>query len=191
MPSIRHTAARDGNQPSRGSGNEFATVTGRLRLAPEFVQPGLDDSSVFPIRVVLADDHLLMRRSLRLLLDGEEGLEVVAEAEDLASALRAVRARRPDVLVLDLRLPGDSASETIAKLCERAPDTQIVVATMHESPVYAEHALACGALGFVHKELADSELVQAVRAAARGLKYVSPRVAGRVELSAACSPTTT
>ena len=139
---------------------------------------------------MLADDHALMRRSLRLLLDGEDGVEVVAEAEDLASALRAVRLQKPDVLVLDLRLPGESDSETIATLHERAPETQIVVATMHDSPVYAEHALACGALGFVHKELADSELPQAVRAAAQGLKYVSPRVADRVELYATSSAAT-
>jgi len=189
MPTIHRTPEPDSDQPSRESDGEFAIITGRLRLAPNVVETGLEDSSQSPIRVVLADDHVLMRRSLRLLLDGEDGVEVVAEAEDLASALRAVRARKPDVLVLDLRLPGDSGIDTIATLHERAPDTQIVVATMHESPVYAEHALACGALGFVHKELADSELAHAVRAAARGSKYVSPRVAGRVALYATCSPT--
>lgn len=142
-----------------------------------------------PIRVVLVDDHALMRRSLRLLLDGEDGVEVVAEADDLASALREVRAWKPDVLVLDLRLPGDPGNAAIATLHERAPAVQIVVATMHESPIYAQHALACGALGFVHKELADSELAQAVRAAARGDRYVSPSVAGRLELHTASSLT--
>ncbi len=188
MPTVHRPPEPDSDRPQRESASEFAIITGRLRLAPDFVETGLGDSSQSPIRVVLADDHGLMRRSLRLLLDGEDGVEVVAEAKDLASALRAVRAQRPDVLVLDLRLPGNSGIETITTLHERAPDTQIVVATMHESPVYAEHALACGALGFVHKELADSELVEAVRAAAGGLKYVSPRVAGRVELYATCSP---
>jgi DNA-binding NarL/FixJ family response regulator len=173
-----------GNPPPRDSGGEFTIITGRLRLAPDFVETGSEHSSRSPIRVVLADDHVFMRRGLRLLLDGEDGVEVVAEAEDLASALGAVRAHKPDVLVLDLRLPGDSHTRPIAMLHARAPDTQIVVATMHESPVYAQHALACGAVGFVHKELADSELVQAVRAAAAGSRYVSPRVASRVELYA-------
>ena len=181
MPTIHRTPTQDSDQQSREGAGELAIITGRLRLAPELPETGSGDSSRSPIRVVLADDHVLMRRSLRLLLDGEDGVEVVAEAEDLASALGAVRAHRPDVLVLDLGLPADSGSETIATLHGRAPETKIVVATMHESPVYAEHALACGALGFVHKELADSELAQAVRAAAQGVMYVSPRVAGRVE----------
>jgi two-component system response regulator NreC len=180
------TTTHDGNQPSRESGRAFAIITGRMRLAPDLVETDLEDSSRSAIRVVLADDHELMRSSLRLLLDGEGGLEVIAEANDLASVLGAVRAHKPDVLVLDLRLPGDAHNDTIATLREQAPDTQIVVATMHDSPVYAQHALACGALGLVHKELADRELPDAIRAAAQGLKYVSPRVADRVELDAAC-----
>ncbi len=180
MSTIDCTPTDAGHQPSRESGRAFAIITGRPRLAPEFVEAGLMDSARSAIRVVLADDHELMRRSLRLLLDGEGGLEVVAEAKDLASAVRAVRTQKPDVLVLDLRLPGDPGNDTIATLREQAPDTQIVVATMHESPVYAQHALACGALGLVHKDLADRELAQAIRAAAQGLKFVSPSVAGRV-----------
>jgi two-component system response regulator NreC len=190
MPTIDLTPTLDSDEPSRERGGEFAMITGRLQLAPDPVETGSEDSSQSPIRVVVADDHVLMRHSLRLLLDAEDGVEVVAEAEDLASALRAVRSHRPDVLVLDLRLPGEPANETIATLHEQAPETHIVVATMHESRVYAEHALACGALGFVHKELADTELAEAVRAAAQGLKYVSPSVADRVELEPTCLPTT-
>jgi two-component system, NarL family, response regulator NreC len=84
------------------------------------------------------------------------------------------------VLVLDLRIQGAS-NEAIGELRERAPETQLVVLTMSDSPVFAQHALACGALGFVLKELADGELPQAVRAAASGSEYVSPRVAPRLE----------
>ncbi len=152
-----------------------------LRLAPS---PAGTASVVFaasPIRVVLADDHALMRRSLRLLLDGEEGIEVIAEADELASAVRHVHDHQPRVLVLDLRMPGGSSVETIGKLRERVPDTQIVVLTMEDNPVFAQRALASGALGFVLKELADSELPQAVRAAASGEEYVSPRVADRLD----------
>src|ERR1035438_478609 len=105
MPTIDRTPTQDSDQPPRESAGEFAIITGRLRLAPEPVETGSEDSAQSAIRVVLADDHALMRRSLRMLLDGEDGVEVVAEAEDLASALRAVRAQKPDVLVLDLRLP--------------------------------------------------------------------------------------
>jgi two-component system, NarL family, response regulator NreC len=133
------------------------------------------------IRVILADDHSLMRRGLRLLLDCEDGVEVIAEAVDLASVVRLVHSRRPHVLVLDLSMPDGSSIETIGKLRERVPATQIVVLTMDDSPVFAQRAFAAGALGFVLKDLADGDLSQAVRAAARGEEYVSPRVAVRLD----------
>lgn len=156
-------------------------MAAHLQLAPALTETDAEVSAVSPVRVVLADDHALMRHSLRLLLEGEEGMEVIAEAGDLASALRHVDREKPHVLVLDLRIPGGSSIETIGRLRERAPDTQIVVLTMKDSPVFAQHALSSGALGFVLKELADSELPQAVRAAASGQAYISPRVAGRLD----------
>jgi two-component system response regulator NreC len=134
-----------------------------------------------PIRVVLADDHAMMRRSLRLLMDDEEDVEVVAEADDLVAVARHVRGHEPHVLVLDLGMPGGSTIETIGRLRERSPDTQIVVMTMEENPVFAQRAFAAGALGFVAKDRADSELPQAVRAAACGEEFVSPRVAARLD----------
>jgi len=152
-----------------------------LHLAPSPTETDLNPALPSPIRVVLADDHILMRRSLRLLLDGEEGIEVIAEADNLASAVRHVHGHKPHVLVLDLRMPGGSSIETISKLRERAPDTQVVVLTMEDNPVFAQRALASGALGFVLKEVADGELPQAVCAAARGEEYVSPRVAARLD----------
>ena len=153
-----------------------------LRLAPTLSETGLDRSERSPIRVVLADDHPLVRRSLRALLEGEEGVDVVGEAGELASVERHVRSHRPDVLVLDPRLPdGSNVVETIGKLRGRAPDTQVVVLSMSDSAGFGQQALASGALGFVLKEHADSELPQAVRAAARGAEYVSPRVAPRLE----------
>jgi two-component system response regulator NreC len=134
-----------------------------------------------PIRVVLADDHAMVRHSLRLLLDGEQDLEVIAEADDLAGVARHVQGHAPHVLVLDLRMPGGSSIEAISRLRERAPETQIVVMTMEENPVFAKRAFAAGAVGFVAKDLADGELAQAVRAAARGEVFVSPRVALRLD----------
>jgi two-component system, NarL family, response regulator NreC len=133
-----------------------------------------------PIRVVLAEDHALLRSSLRALLDAEEGVEVVAEADDLESAARHVAAA-PLVLVLDLGMLDGSAREGIGKLRARAPGTQVVLLTMDESPVVAQYVLAGGALGFVLKDRADEELALAVRAAARGEEYVSPRVAARLD----------
>ncbi|MFI4984572.1 MAG: response regulator [Solirubrobacterales bacterium] len=152
-----------------------------LHLAPALTETDPVVSAPSPIRVVLADDHALMLRSLRLLLEGENDVDVIAEADDLTSVEHHVHGQSPHVLVLDLRLSGGSSMEMIGRLREQAPDTQIVVLTMKDNPVFAEHALASGALGFVLKELADSELPQAVRAAARGEEYVSPRVAARLD----------
>jgi two-component system response regulator NreC len=133
------------------------------------------------IGVVLADHHALMRGSLRLLLDGEEGVEVIAEASDLASVERHLQDDQPHVLILDLSMPDGSSIEAIGKLRERVPETQIVALTMEDNPVFAQRALAAGALGFVLKDLADDELPQAVRAAARGEQYISPRMAPRLD----------
>ncbi len=137
------------------------------------------------IRVLLADDHALMRRILRLLLNGEEDMEVIAEANDLAAVTRHVHAHEPHVLVLDLSMPDGSSIEAISRLREQAPDTQIVVMTMKENPVFALRAFASGAVGFVAKDLADGELPQAIRAAVRREEFTSPRVAQRLQASRA------
>jgi two-component system, NarL family, response regulator NreC len=163
----------------RASVTNMAT---HLHLAPAADQHETKTAAAEqPIRVVLADDHAMMRRSLRLLMDGEDGVEVVAEADDLASVARHLQSHVPHVLVLDLRMPGGSTIEAIGQLRERAPDTQIVVMTMEENPVFAQRAFAAGALGFVAKDRADGELSKAVRAAGRGEEFVSPRVAVRLD----------
>ena len=156
-----------------------------LRLAPS---PSTDasNSDTKPlaspaIRVILADDHALMRRSLRLLLDSEADLEVIAEADELPLVVRHVHGQRPHVLVLDLSIPGGSGVEAIAGLREGVPETQVVVLTMEENPVYAQRALNAGALGYVLKIHADEELAAAVRAAARGVEHISPVVAARLQ----------
>jgi two-component system response regulator NreC len=134
-----------------------------------------------PISVALADNHALMRRSLRLLLDGEQDIEVILEASDLASVVSYVQDNPPHVLILDLSMPNGSSVEAIGQLRERVPETQIVALTMDHNPMFAQRALAAGALGFVVKDLADDELPQAVRAAARGEEYISPRMAPRLD----------
>jgi two-component system response regulator NreC len=132
------------------------------------------------IRIVLADDHAVVRRGLRLILDGEPGFEVVAEAGDVDGARRYVRGHHPAVLVLDLNMPGDSSLEAIPAIRAESPDTQIVVLTMQDEPQYARQALANGALGYVLKEAADAELVEAVLRAAVGEGYLNPRLGARV-----------
>ena len=132
------------------------------------------------IRVVIADDHAVVRRGLRQVLDAEEGFEVVAEASDLDGARRYVRGHHPDVLVLDLNMPGGSSLDGIPEIRAECPGTQIVVLTMQDEPAYARHALGAGALGYVLKESAESELVEAIRRAAAGDTYLNPRLGARV-----------
>lgn len=134
-----------------------------------------------PIRIVLADDHRVVRTGLGLLLEAEDTLEVVAEAGDVDSALRAVLGHKPDVLVLDLNMPGTQTSlEALPLIRERSAQTATVVLTMQEDPEYARSALRAGALGYVLKEAADTELVEAVRRAADGRTYLNPSLGARL-----------
>jgi len=128
------------------------------------------------VRIVLADDHAVVRGGLRLLLENEPDLEVVAEANDAESARRYVRGHHPDVLVLDLSMPGGSGLETITGIREESPATQIVVLTAHREPALAQQALGAGALGYVLKDAAIYELVEAVRGVAAGESFLDPRL---------------
>jgi two-component system response regulator NreC len=138
----------------------------------------LSDQSV--VRIVIADDHSVVRRGLRQLLEGEDGIEIVAEAEDIDGARRYVLGHKPDVLVLDLNMPGGSTLEAIPQIRTESPNTQIVILTMQNEPAYAREALASGVLGYVLKEAADTELLEAVRRAAAGDTYLNPRLGARV-----------
>ena len=132
------------------------------------------------IKIVLVDDHEVVRSGLRMLLDAEQGFEVVAEAGDLESARRYVRAHRPRVLVLDLNMPEGSSLPLIPELREQSPDTAVVVLTMQNDPAFAREAMRSGALGYVLKQSAGTELVDAVRAAAEGETYLNPRLGAQV-----------
>jgi two-component system response regulator NreC len=138
------------------------------------------DAPANTVRLVLADDHAVVRSGLRMLLDSEPDFEVVAEASDIESAKRYVRGHHPTVLVLDLNMPGGSSLEAIPVIREESPDTQIVVLTMQQEPAFAREALGNGALGYVLKEAADEELVEAVRRAAVGENYLNPKLGARM-----------
>jgi two-component system response regulator NreC len=131
-------------------------------------------------RIVLADDHAVVRSGLRFVLEAEDGLEVIAEAGTVEETLRKVRAIRPDVLVLDLNLGSESSLEQIPTLRADAPETAIVVLTMQNEPAFARQALQAGAAAYVLKEAADDELVEAVRAAASGGTYLNPALGARL-----------
>lgn len=153
----------------------------RLHLAPTLGRTDQDPSPARSIRVVLGDDHALIRRGVRLLLEAEPGFEVVAEAEDLNAVVRHVRAERPHVLVLDLGMPDGSSIDVIRKLHAEMRGTAIVVLTMEDAPVSAAQALDAGAIGYALKDSAEVELPEAVRSAARGEEYLSPRLTEQIE----------
>lgn len=154
----------------------FSLMSAHLQLAAA-PDPRGSSRPAFPIQVVLADDHVVMRRSLRLLLDGQQDVEVVAEAADLSAVVRHVHGHTPHVLVLDLQMPNGSSIDTIGRLRDQVPETEIVVLTMEASPLFAQQALDGGAVGFVLKDRADTELPAAIRSAAAGREYISPQVA--------------
>jgi two-component system response regulator NreC len=131
-------------------------------------------------RIVLADDHAVVRSGLRFVLEAEDGLEVIAEAGTVEETLRKVRAIRPDVLVLDLNMGNESSLEQIPQLRADAPHTAIVVLTMQNEPAFARQALQAGAAAYVLKEAADDELVEAVRTAATGGTYLNPVLGARL-----------
>jgi two-component system response regulator NreC len=130
--------------------------------------------------IVLADDHTVVRHGLRLLLERDGDTEVVAEAADAESALRYVRGHKPDVLVLDLNMPGRDSLEIIPEVADVSPSTRVVVLTMQSEPSFARAALRAGAAGYVLKDAADEILVQAIESARADRTYVDPTVGARL-----------
>jgi len=133
-----------------------------------------------PITILLADDHQVVRAGLRLLLEAEDDFQVVSEAGDVASTERRVAAHRPDVLVLDVHMPDGSSIPAIPRIRESTPETRVVVLTMQDDPELAREALRAGATGFVLKDAAEADLIQAVRLAAAGRTYLDPELAARL-----------
>lgn len=130
------------------------------------------------ISVVLADDHNVIRAGLRSMLEGEEDLRVIGEAADAPTAAKLVKDRLPDVLVLDLQMPGADPGTDIQRLREDAPDTAIVVLTMQSDPRRARTLLRAGAAGYVLKQAAERKLTEAIRIAAAGGSYIDPELGG-------------
>jgi two-component system, NarL family, response regulator NreC len=132
------------------------------------------------ITIVLADDHAVVRSGLRMLLEAESDIEVVAEAGDVDAARRYTLGYKPTVLVLDLNMPGGSSLEAIPEIAHASPGTSVVVLTMQEDPAFAREALRAGARGYVLKHSAGAELVQAIRAAAGGGTWLNPDLGARM-----------
>ncbi|HEV2857811.1 MAG TPA: response regulator transcription factor [Solirubrobacterales bacterium] len=146
---------------------------------PDFA-PTVMESGEREITIVLADDHNLIRAGLRAMLEAEDDLRVIGEAADAPAAQKLVRDRRPDVLVLDLQMPGAEPASDVPKLREEVPGTAIVVLTMQADPRRARDLLRAGAAGYVLKQAAERQLTAAIRTAAGGGSYIDPELGGEV-----------
>ena len=141
---------------------------------------GAESQPVRRTTIVLADDHAVVRSALRMLLEAEDGFEVVAQASDADSASRYVLGHKPDVVVLDLNMPGRPSLEVVPEMKVRSPGTGIVVLTMQDDPAFAREAMQQGVLGYVLKDSADADLVKAVRMAAEGRTYLHPQLGASI-----------
>ena len=131
--------------------------------------------------IVIADDHPVVRSALRALLDAESDLEVRAEAGEISEAVGLVAELRPAVLVLDLSMAAESSLGAIPRILEESPRTRIVVVTMHDDPATARAALEAGAIGYLLKASAAPELVEAVREAVEGRRYIGTELRARLD----------
>jgi len=131
-------------------------------------------------KVLIVDDHAVVRAGLRMLIDAEEDMQTVAEAGTVRDAIFEARAHEPDLVLMDIVMPGESGLEGVPKLLHEHPDLRVLVLSMQDDPRYVREAFAAGANGYVLKEAADAEVVQAIREVARGGRYVHPELGARL-----------
>jgi two-component system response regulator NreC len=132
------------------------------------------------ISAVVVDDHAVVRSGIKLLLEREDDIEVVGEAGNAKDAIFRARALKPDVILLDVVMPGESGIEVLPKLLKESPETKVLVLSMQDDPRYVREAFAAGASGYVLKEAVDEEVVSAVREIAAGGRYVHPTLGARL-----------
>ena len=129
------------------------------------------------IRVVVADDHAILRAGLRMLINAQADMTVVAEAQDGIEAVEAVQKNKPDVAILDVTMPRSGGLDAIKEIIGRNRSTRILLLTMHEEPAYLRTALSAGAAGYVLKKSVDADLLTAIRAVYKGRTYVDSELA--------------
>ena len=143
------------------------------------------------IRVLVCDDHALVRSGLHKLLECEPDLEVVGEAANADEAIERSRADRPDVLLLDVVMPGRSGIDALPDILGAAPATKVLMLSMQNDPAYVRQAFAAGASGYVLKDAADTELVEAIHTVAGGRRYLHPLLGARLAAAEATAETQT
>ena len=129
------------------------------------------------IRVMIVDDHAILRAGLKMLVNAQVDMEVVSEAPDGEKAIQAARNTRPDVALLDLTMPRVGGMQALQEMARNCRETRVLVLTMHDDPAYLRSALAAGASGYLLKRAVDAELIAAIRAVHRGGVFVDPRLA--------------
>jgi len=134
------------------------------------------------IKVMLADDHAVVRMGFRLLLDGSSDIRVVAEAESGEDAVRRFTEVKPDVVVLDLSMPGIGGLEALSRILAREPGAKVLVLTAHEDAMHAKRVLKAGALGYLSKRSAAEELIQAIRQVHAGRTFLEPAIAQQLAM---------
>jgi len=132
------------------------------------------------IRVLVVDDHAVVRSGLCLLIDAEPDLETVGEAGNVRDAVFEARSSRPDLILMDVVMPGESGLDGVPKLLHEHPDAKVLILSMQDDPRYLREAFAVGASGYVLKEAADTEVVTAIREVAAGGRYVHPELGARL-----------
>ena len=132
------------------------------------------------IRVLIVDDHAVVRSGLHLLLEVEPDIEVVGEAGDVRTAVFEAREKKPDVILMDVVMPGQSGIEGVPQVMKEAPDSKVLVLSMQDDPRYVREAFGAGASGYVLKEAVDAEVVAAIREVAGGGRYVHPTLGARL-----------
>ena len=130
------------------------------------------------LRILIADDHGIVRSGVRMLIDRQPDMEVIAEAEDGVDAVAQAIANHPDVAVLDVAMPRMTGIQAAREIKAQAPDTSVLLLSMHDDARYVHEALKAGASGYVLKRAADADLVDAVKAVADGRPFVSPHADG-------------
>ena len=132
------------------------------------------------IRVLIVDDHAVVRAGLRMLIDAEEDMETVGEAGNVRDAVFEARSSKPDLILMDLVMPGESGLEGVPKLLHEHAAVKVLILSMQDDPRYVREAFSAGASGYVLKEAADAEVVQAIREVAGGGRYVHPELGARL-----------